>query len=165
MIENNRYGWNHLKTKTVTVSVKPKRKERGIVFRIGNMIDVGNGSQTVMLQPLSITPPPSMQSPHDNRDVPVPFKMGHLNFLYTSKVRPKEQNLYHLLSALYNDSKVERIVPDVLSPGDLLVFAKKAAKNNNSVANVENDPFSIQMIDALRPMKIAGLDVKKQGRY
>lgn len=146
MIENNRYIWTHLKTRNVTVSVRPKRKERGIVFRIGNMIDVGKGSQTIMLEPLSITPPPRLNCRHDNENIPVPFRMGRLNFLYASRVKPTEQNVYHLLSALYNDSKVERIVPDVLSPGDLLVFARKQ--------NVGAAEQQIHMIDALRPVKI-----------
>ena len=50
MIENNRYYWSHLKTKSVTVRVTPKKQMRGVVFRVSNMIDLGGGRQTVMLE-------------------------------------------------------------------------------------------------------------------
>ena len=140
MIENNRYFWSHLKTRTVTVRVAPKKKQRGIVFQVSNMIDLGMGRQTVMLQHLDF--PRSHYCYIDNgHNVAVPFRMGSLDFVYTSLDQPKVQNVHSLLSTLYKEHEVERIVADVLSPGDLLVFKQ------------EGQSSQIKMLEALRVVK------------
>lgn len=120
MIENNRYYWSHLKTKTVTVRVMPKKQPKGVIFRVGNMIDLGNGRQTVMLDHVDY--PRASAAQQSNKDVAVPFRMGHLDFVYTSRRKPMVRNVQSLLDTLYKGSAVEKIVTDVLSPGDLLVF-------------------------------------------
>lgn len=120
MIENNRYYWSHLKTKTVTVRVMPKKQPKGVIFRVGNMIDLGHGRQTVMLDHVDYPKASAVQQ--CNKDVAVPFRMGHLDFVYTSRRKPMVRNVQSLLDTLYKGSAVEKIVTDVLSPGDLLVF-------------------------------------------
>lgn len=82
MIENSRYYWSHLKTKTVTVRVAPRKKQRGIVFRVNNMIDLGNGRQTVMLEHVDY--PKTYHKRKCENNVAVPFRMGTLDFIYTS---------------------------------------------------------------------------------
>ncbi len=139
MIENNRYYWSHLKTKTATVRVSPKKPQKGVVFRVSNMIDLGCGRQTVMLEHVDY--PKTYSKRIRDNSVAVPFCMGELDFIYTSKDKPKIQNVHNLLSTLYKDDNVEKIVPEVISPGDLLVFKK------------EGDTMKIKMIQALRVVK------------
>lgn len=136
MIESNRYFWSHLKTKSVTVRVRPKKQPTGVVFRVGSMIDFGNKRQLVMLDHVDF--PENYYAPHNSSDVAIPFKMGQFDFVYTSLRRPEIRNVNSLLSALYKDGGVERIVSDVLSPGDLLVFKQKEGS------------LKIEMVEALR---------------
>ncbi len=139
MIENNRYYWSHLKTKTVTIRVSPKKRQAGIIFRVGNMIDLGNGRQTAILEHVDY--PRTYNNRSVIADVAIPFRMGCLDFVYTSKEKPKLQNVSNLLSTLYKGDEVEKIVADVLSPGDLLVFKQ------------EGKSMRIKMIEALRVVK------------
>jgi len=139
MIENNRYYWSHLKTKNVTVRVKPKEKTIGLVFRVTNMIDIGNGRQTVVLDHIDF--PRTFHRRKNNEDLAIPFKMGHLDFVYTSKGNPSVHSVQSVIETIYKESHVEKIVPEVLCPGDLLVF-KQAGKS-----------MKIKMIEALRVVK------------
>ncbi len=139
MIENNRYYWSHLKTRSVTVRVAPKKKQMGIVFRVNSMIDLGQGRQTVLLEHVDFPKSYHRQSLDD--DISVPFRMGKLDFIYTSLQQPKVHNVHSLLSVLYKDERVEKIVEEVLSPGDLLIFRQKG----NSLA--------IKMLEVLRIVK------------
>ncbi|MFP4097437.1 MAG: hypothetical protein ACLFP8_04695 [Alphaproteobacteria bacterium] len=121
MIENNRYYWSHLKTNSVTVRVRPKIKETGVIFRVGNMVDTGRGRQVVMLDHIDYPKTYHIRKKKD-AEVAVPFRMGDIDFIYTSLRKPELRNVNTLLSALYNKGEIERIVPDVICPGDLLVF-------------------------------------------
>lgn len=136
MIKNNRYYWSHLKTRSVTVRVKPKEKTTGVIFRVGNMIDTGNGRQTMMLEHVDY--PKTYNIRKKPSDVAIPFRMGSIDFVYTSLRKPEIRNVNSLLSALYKKDGVEKIVPDVLSPGDLLVFKQ------------EKGSLKIKMVEALR---------------
>ncbi len=140
MIENNRYYWSHLKTSNVTVRVAPKKKQKGIIFKVKHMIDLGNGRQTVMLEHVDY-PKTYLHRRDTPKDVPVPFRMGEFDFVYTSAMKPALRNVQTLLSTLYKEEKVEKIVTDVLAPGDLLVFKQ------------EKNGMSIKMVDALRVIK------------
>lgn len=139
MIENNRYYWSHLKTRNVTVSVTPKKKKKGIVFRVSGMIDMGMGRKTVMLEHVDY--PKTYVLRPDTRDVAVPFKMGALDFIYASAKKPSLRNVRNLLATLYDGFDVEKIVPEVLSPGDLLVFQQ------------EEETTRIRLVDTLRVVK------------
>ena len=137
MIENNRYFWSHLKTNSVTVRVKPKKQVTGVVFRVGNMIDMGRGGrQTVMLEHVDY--PDGFYTQSTGGDVAIPFRMGTFDFVYTSLRKPEIRNINSLLSSLYKDGDVEKIVPDVMCPGDLLVFKQ------------DRDSLKIKMVEALR---------------
>lgn len=64
-----------------------------------------------------------------------------MDFIYASPGQPKLQNVHSLLSTLYKNDDVEKIVADVLSPGDLLIFKQ------------EGKSMKIKMIEALRIVK------------
>jgi hypothetical protein len=139
MIENNRYYWSHLKTKTVTVRVKQTAESTGVVFRVSNLIDIGNGRQTVILDHVDF-PQTNYRRPKKD-GLAIPFRMGSLDFVYTSRQNPSVQNISNLLACLYKGARVEKIVPDVLCPGDLLVFKQ------------QEKSMKIKMVDALRIVK------------
>jgi len=136
MIKNNRYYWSHLKTNSVTVSVRPKRKETGVIFRVGSMIDTGKGRQMVMLEHIDY--PARYHIRKKGADVAIPFRMGDMDFVYTSLRKPELRNVNTLLSALYKKGEVERIVTDVICPGDLLVFKQ------------DKGSLKIKMVEAMR---------------
>ncbi len=64
--------------------------------------------------------------------------MGHLDFIYASGKRPSLRNIKSLLSTVYKNSCVEKIVPEVLAPGDLLVFEQ------------DEESGSLRMVNTLR---------------
>lgn len=136
MIKNNRYYWSHLKTGSVTVSVRPKRKETGVIFRVGSMVDTGVGRQVVMLEHLDY--PANYHIRKKGGEVAIPFRMGDIDFVYTSLRKPELRNVNTLLSALYKKGEVEKIVPDVICPGDILVFRQ------------DKGSLKIKMVEALR---------------
>jgi len=136
MIKNNRYYWSHLKTNSVTISVRPKKKETGVIFRVGSMADTGFGRQVVMLQHLDY--PSNYHIRRKGGDVAIPFRMGNMDFVYTSLRKPELRNVNTLLSALYKKGEVERIVTDVICPGDILVFKQ------------DKGCLKIKMVEALR---------------
>ena len=140
MIENNRFFWSILKTRSVTVSVRPRENILGVAFSVSKIIDIGNGRQTVFLDHLE-TPAQeatARRRPGANNELAIPFKMGNLDFVYISRRTPAVRDIGVLISELYKDAKIERIVPEVLSPGDILVFRHDQHENK------------VKMVDALR---------------
>lgn len=147
MIKDNRYYWSHLKTRNVTVTVKPKAKTMALVFRVSNVIDLGNGRQTVVLDHVDF--PQSCHRHLKKNELAIPLKMGTLDFVYTSRGNPSVSNVQTLIAGLYKEAQVEKIVPEVLCPGDLLVFKQQGAS------------MKISMIEVLRVMGSAQQGVKK----
>ena len=141
MIKNNRYYWSRLKTKTVTISVAPKDRQLGVVFRVGNMIDLGNGRQTVILEHVDHPKTFHRRNKACGNGINVPFCMGNLDFIYTSAESPKVQNISNLISSIYKNEDVEKIISDVISPGDLLIFKH------------DSKTMTIKTMDTLRVVK------------
>ncbi|MDH5721993.1 MAG: hypothetical protein OEY94_01560 [Alphaproteobacteria bacterium] len=131
MIKDNRYFWSHVKMHNVTVSVKPRKSTQGVVFRVVNMIDIGDGRQTVVLGALNGVE----NRVAEGSDFPaVPFRMGSLDFVYTSRRVPSLCDYRHLITSTYPEARIEEIVPEVLAPGDLLVFRQKRGENSIKLA-------------------------------
>jgi hypothetical protein len=90
------------------------------LFRVTNMIDLGSGRQTAVLDnikspaysPLSLT----------KKELEIPRKLASLDFVYTSKKVGAVNNAVEILKAKHSSARIESIVPDVLAPGDFLVF-------------------------------------------
>lgn len=139
MIESNRYYWSHLKTKSITVRVTPRSSEQGLVFRVNNLIDVGNGKQTIILD--HVDHPERVQRRPKNPSLAIPLRMGAIDFVYTSRQNPCIQNVRQLLSLIYRGARIEKIVPEVLSPGDLIVFRQ------------EGSSMKIKLVEVLRVVK------------
>lgn len=120
MIENNRYFWSHLKTSSTTVRVNPKAELTGMVFRVNNIVDLGMGRQTIFLDHIDY--PDAHANPRVKRAGAVPMRMGDLDFVYASRKTPVIRNVRNLIASLFKDMRLEKIVVDVISPGDLIVF-------------------------------------------
>ncbi len=90
------------------------------VFRVKNMIDLGRGRQTALLDHLSFPQEPatSMQS----CDLAIPHRSANLDFVYTSKKIAPVSNAHALIKNVHASATLEQIVPEVLAPGDYLVF-------------------------------------------
>lgn len=136
MIENNRYYWSCLKTKNASVRVTPKPQHRGVVFRVGHVIDLGHNNRTAMLENVDYPEESIAIKSHKVTDVAVPFRMSGVGFVYTSRQKPVFRNVKNLLSVLYKDMSVEKIVMDVLAPGDLLVFKQGEQSGQIKLADI-----------------------------
>lgn len=140
MIENNRYFWSHLKTKNAMVRVRPSREcLSGMVFRVNNLIDLGQGRQTVVLDPVDYPDP--IKPTRNKKPGAVPMRMGALDFVYASRKTPFIRNVRNLIANVYKDVRIEKIVVDVIAPGDLLVFRQ------------EENGSTIKMVETLRVVK------------
>lgn len=123
MILNNRYQWSLLKTKNVTVSVTPVERCSYALFRVKNMIDLGSGHQTAVLENVAF---PAEYGPgHRKNDLALPIKIANLDLVYTNKKYTGVSNVYEVIRSIYTKGRIEKIVPDVLAPGDYLVFKRQ----------------------------------------
>ena len=138
-----------MKTKSVMVRVKPRDELSGVVFRVKSMVDVGAGRQTIVLD--HVNGAPVLFDHRRQESLCVPLRMGNLDFIYASGQSPCIQNVGMLLGALYKEARVERIVTDVLCPGDLLVFRQ------------QKKTMKIKTVEALRIVKDVNLVLSKAG--
>ncbi len=60
-----------------------------------------------------------------NTPLAIPNKIGNLNIVYTTKTITPLSHVYQVIGEILRRSCGDRIVPDVLAPGDFLVFTKK----------------------------------------
>lgn len=138
MIENNRYFWSHLKTKNATVRVNPREEVSGLVFLVNNVVDLGAGRQTVFLDHVDY---PESSPSKVKKASAVPMRMGDLDFVYASRKTPVVRNVRNLIASVFKEVRFEKIVVDVLSPGDLIVFRQ------------DENTRKIKIIDTLRIVK------------
>lgn len=145
--------WSHLKMPGVTVSVQSAPRPRVYMFRVLNMLEVGALGRTAVVEPfdpddgfeLSL-----MAEREKFPKLPVPHKVGNLKFMYTGKKPVKLTDMDYVLNCTFGGSAVEKIVMEVLSPGDLLVVRPK------------RDLEGIKSVEALR---VASRFKKHKGRY
>lgn len=131
MIENNRYFWSHLKTKNVSVRVHPRAEATGMVFLVNNVVDLGSGRQTVFLDHVDF---PQSSCIKGKKAASVPMRMGGLDFVYASRKTPVIRNVRNVIASAYKDTRFEKIVVDVLSPGDLIVFRQDENSSKMTIA-------------------------------
>lgn len=109
----------------------PKVKEalgRQAVFRVQNLIDLGLGRQTAILDNISFAEDGGAVL-HKN-DLAIPAKMDKLNFVYTCKGFVSVPNAHSALKGIHGKIRLEQIVPDVLAPGDFVVFSQTGQNRN-----------------------------------
>lgn len=129
MIINNRANWTHLKTPCVTVSVNEVRDDYCSVFRVRNIIELGMGRKTLMLDPV-----PFEGAEHEGgyifRNFPknklaIPKKVSNLGFVCTSKGFAALPNVYSAMKRMAHvvgGKRLGVICPEALVPGDFVMF-------------------------------------------
>jgi hypothetical protein len=100
------------------------------VFRVTNMIDLGYGRQTAMLD--NIVTPGKTALSFSRKELAIPHKLASLDFVYTSKRVDAVTCARETLKEKHKTASIEKIVPDVLVPGDYLVF-KNISSNSKAI--------------------------------
>ena len=90
------------------------------LFRVTNMIDLGFGRQTAILDNIAC-PAQGGLSLHKN-DLAIPRRLASLDFVYTSKKVGAITNAHAVIQEKHRNARVEHITTDVITPGDFLVF-------------------------------------------
>lgn len=122
MIVDNRSLWSVLKTRTVTVSVTPRANLRYMIFQVRQMADLGRSGQIAVLN--------GVAAQGLEEKIPVktalslPAKLGAMRLMYTNPLSPLVGDVYNTLAMLEGYDEIEKIVPDVLAPGDYIVLRK-----------------------------------------
>lgn len=92
-------------------------------FRITNMIDLGIGQQTAILDNVILDKNNAQRSSLSlKKGFVIPPRLANLNFVYTSKGMNTLNNAKAVIQEHHKGARVESITPDVLMPGDFLVF-------------------------------------------
>jgi len=121
--------WSHLKTPSVTVSVQRSPRPQVYLYRVVNMVDMGRGGRTAIMQPFDTNDGfeviPMDQGQNKKSKLSVPHKVGNLKFLYASKKQAQIMDMNYVVNCALGGAGLEKIVMDVLSPGDLLAVRPK----------------------------------------
>lgn len=122
MNKDNRILWSYLKVGRASVRVTPQapRAKPGSVFRVKNMIDLGNGKKTAVLETVSF-PEYEMQK-RTGAALSIPKGVDNLNLVCTSPGNYAVSNVYEAMRSAFSSRRLGEIVPDVVAPGDFLVF-------------------------------------------
>ena len=125
---NNKTSWRSMKLAGVTVSVQPKPKTPYSVLKVGGLIDTGNGQQTVILQ----NGLPSeweidldainKNAAKSSKGLSLPRRIANLNCIYTGKSFGIVPDVTDAIRAVTGNAKLAAIVPEVVMPGDYMIF-------------------------------------------
>lgn len=105
-------------------AVKKSQQSSEAIFRVRNLIDVGNGSRTLVLDQGA---PGARET-----DFELPARLNGLDVVCASKKISVFKNARAAVERMFSAAPLRDIVPDVLCPGDYVVF-KSAGSRTNSV--------------------------------
>lgn len=121
--------WSNLKMPGVTVSVSPEPKTYAAVFVVDKMIETGRNRRIATLKPFDIgfdlITMEYEAGATGKKELSLPFKMGNLSFLYTSRADSRLVDVEYMMQFGSAGKRYEKIVPDVLMSGDVLVVRQK----------------------------------------
>lgn len=123
--------WSHLKVPGVTVSVSPAPKTYALVFQVDKMVEVKKNHRFATLKPFNVGYDQIIveydgRGPMNKKQLSLPFKMGNLSLLYTAKTDSKLIDVEHFMKFGMDGKRFEKVVPDVLMAGDLVVVRQKS---------------------------------------
>ena len=121
----SRYSrWHTKKVGGTTVSVRPKPRTPYTVLRVESMIDTGTGRQTAILKnalpdelEIDLSPVRGAKGAPE-----LPKQISHLNCIYTGRGFGIVADVAESLKAVTGNAKLAAIVPDVVRPGDFMIF-------------------------------------------
>lgn len=127
MITNN-VNWKTMSIGSVKVSVRPRPKTPYAVLRVAGLIDTGNGSQMAILKnALPREWEIDIAEPHKSRagskkGLSLPRRIANLNCVYTGRTFGVVPDVMDTLRAVTRNARIATIVPEVIAPGDFVVF-------------------------------------------
>ncbi len=131
---DNRFLWSSIKVPGAMVRVTRREKETpGTVFRIKNMIDLGNGRKTAILENVSF-PEYSLQKERRAK-LAIPKEVANLGLVCTSRDVCAVPNVYSAIKKAYAYARLGQIVTDVVAPGDFLVFRQDAGNSGAKLSH------------------------------
>lgn len=119
---NNRTLWSSLKVPGASVSVRRQAAAPYTVMRVSSVIDIGKGTQTAVLQDFSKAGCSGENRMLRRKDLSAPRKIANLNCVYTSKQCNIVSDACAAIKETVKTGKLAAIVPDVIAPGDFVVF-------------------------------------------
>ncbi len=102
------------------------------VFRVQNLIDLGFGRQTAILDNMAFPDQPNVRV--QKNDLAIPRRIANLDFVYTCKGVSTVANAQTAIRSMHTKAKLETIVTDVLAPGDFVVFEQPMKKQKATLA-------------------------------
>ena len=148
MIVDNRTMWSSLKTKSVTVSVTPVHHP-GYIFRVSRLVQMGSrGREMVFLssfdedtaRPEDIAPSLFSNAMFSGAvkkhtvALSLPQRCNNFDFIYTGSNMTPIMDVHAAINNLQARSTVGEITPEVIAPGDFLVFKPKSCKRKARLA-------------------------------
>jgi hypothetical protein len=132
---NNRVLWSSLKVPGASVSVQPRPHCSYMVMRVSSVVDTGNGEQTAVLGDV---PMDSFggESGAYRKNLSIPRKIANLNCLYTGKRFGIVSDAYAAVKRVAQSDRLAAIVPDVIAPGDFVVFRHVKDRSRAQFAGV-----------------------------
>ena len=129
MIIDNRTLWSSLKMKGTTVSVRRQGRSPYTALKVASLIDTGRGrGQTVVLEnafPGMIEEDEQLHAlglQVGQNHLAIPPKVANLNCVFTGRRPRLVYDAYHALREELQSHNLMPIVPDVVSPGDYMIF-------------------------------------------
>ncbi len=125
---NNRILWSSLKVPGATVSVRPSPRSPYTALKVSSLIDTGRKSLTVVLENAF----PGLIEEDDQlhelglavgrNHLAIPPKVANLNCVFTGRRPRLVYDAYNALQTTLKSEKLMPIVPDVIAPGDYMIF-------------------------------------------
>lgn len=131
-------NWRSRKVGHVTVSVSPKPKSPYTVLRVETMIDTGRGKpQMVLGNAFPEYWQIDLDEPLNGKNhQPLPCRIGGINCVYTGRAFGVVTDVTDALYALTGNAKLAAITPDVMAPGDFVIFKHAAPDYKIRLAGV-----------------------------
>lgn len=100
-------------------ALRERRSGPQAAFKITNMIDWGFGRQTAVLDNFAGS---RRGAGFLKKDLAIPRKLASLDFVFTGRITGALSDARSAIGEKHRNMKIEPIAPDVLVPGDFLVF-------------------------------------------
>jgi len=138
MIIQPKTSWKTMRVGGVMVSVQPKPKTPYTVLQVASLVDTGGGHQTAILKnALPTELEIDIETPHHSRrGVCLPTRVAHLHCVYTGRSFGVVADATEALRSVTWNARLAAIVPDVIAPGDFMVFRYEGARMRMRFAGV-----------------------------
>ncbi|MGQ0526501.1 MAG: hypothetical protein ACT4OY_00485 [Alphaproteobacteria bacterium] len=153
MILDSRILWSLLKTESVTVSVTRRPAKTFLLFQVTQMTDLGRGRPQIFLRSINYKAESLRQCAVTVKKsaLSLPGKIGNVGVTYAGLACKPISDVSEAIVWIKGKACIEKIVPDVLVPGDFVVF--KTVKDGQ-----------VLFVEALRAMTVKQLMNHKPSR-